>query len=255
MTFEKSPPKWVAFIALPLFTGQEWSVTPREKSHCMLFTLSDFGRIDVKIGKSTSCQFPGTKDGQWRLMIRKLYEVVSLSICQWGLQDWSIFHFVWRFCDRLFPALKSHWFDITVHINGPARTVVILRSPLFGQLLLENLRWNFRCPSRFFTVQGFRMLLNHSKKMRCFAITLQYLDGTYNQNDFKCILDDSWLNGGFHGVLTDKTRVPCMAGILMSTGWTPSNKADSRLGSTWVGVIDLEIYGEHPLLCWYMDMV
>ena len=141
------------------FTSQEWSVTPREKSHCMLFTLSDFGRIDVKIGKSTSCQFPGTKDTTWRARwhdgsCMKLRQIVKIG--QRGFQDLSTkpcLAILWQ--TKLNNAMsqkkrkndvETNRIDLTSeHLTRftsatGARTVVLLRSPLFGQQLLVNLQ-------------------------------------------------------------------------------------------------------------------
>lgn len=46
------------------FSAQDLKLLPREKAHCLMLTLSDFGRIDVKIGNAQALQFPGTKDEQ-----------------------------------------------------------------------------------------------------------------------------------------------------------------------------------------------
>jgi len=46
------------------FSAQDLKLLPREKAHCLMLTLSDFGRIDVKIGNAQALQFPGTKDKQ-----------------------------------------------------------------------------------------------------------------------------------------------------------------------------------------------
>lgn len=49
-------------VAVQDLMVKDLKLLPREKAHCLMLTLSDFGRIDVKIGNAQALQFPGTKD-------------------------------------------------------------------------------------------------------------------------------------------------------------------------------------------------
>lgn len=51
-------------VAVQDLLVKDLKVLPRERAHCLLLTLSDFGRIDVKIGAGNlnALRFPGTKD-------------------------------------------------------------------------------------------------------------------------------------------------------------------------------------------------
>ena len=49
-------------LIFPSHGAQDLKLLPRERAHCLLLTLSDLGRIDVKIGNADALQFPGTKD-------------------------------------------------------------------------------------------------------------------------------------------------------------------------------------------------
>lgn len=236
------------------FTSQEWSVTPREKSHCMLFTLSDFGRIDVKIGKSTSCQFPGTKDTTWRARwhdgsCMKLRQIVKIG--QRGLQDLStklrLAIILWQI--KLNNAMsqkkkkkrrwnKPHWFDIwtsdTSHIGHWGQDCGALKIPTlwtaaFGESPEVEIK-AVPCIDAVFHsdgsgsfIPGFFLLKTHETEKASNKIL------SIAKRCSNCIYYSSvlvYLNV-FPWWFLDDSRVAYMAGILCRlTGWTPSNKAD-----------------------------